>query len=149
MIPLMQRLAMPVIVMAWATYYFIEISGKPASAQHLIRPVYLVMLLLFVINTIRDVKRWKREREKTRETDGEAARSMRNVLVCLAGAASYLLLMKLVGFLISSAVFLFVSFLYLKVEKKWWAAVLAVVVSASLYAVFQMLLGVPLPKGIF
>jgi hypothetical protein len=57
--------------------------------------------------------------------------------------------MEVLGFVLNT--FLFVSYLMLAVERERWkpAGMVAVLTTAGLYIIFQVLLGITLPKNMF
>lgn len=67
----------------------------------------------------------------------------------LGGLAAYILLIEVLGFLTDT--FLYVAFLLGIVERERWQVTLrvAVLTTASLYIVFQVLLGITLPSNMF
>jgi putative tricarboxylic transport membrane protein len=70
------------------------------------------------------------------------------ILETVAALAAFFLLLETLGFLVSIA--LLTAFLLRAVEREGWLTTLMVAVanSAGLYVIFQMLLGVSLPKNI-
>lgn len=63
----------------------------------------------------------------------------------------YVLLMKPVGFVLTTGVYLFLQMLVLAPKGKlrpWLAAALSVVLAVGIYLIFSRLLNVPLPAGI-
>ena len=67
----------------------------------------------------------------------------------LAGALIYVFLMPLVGFYVSSFVFLVVLIKLLGMKKNILVFIPVVVFLGCLYVVFSKFLHVPLPKGLF
>lgn len=157
---LIKKLITPTLIMIWALYYFVEIQGKQASAGLFIRPVFWVMLALYILILWMDIRDWReqrRTREETEvseeerqaaETKAAAERAdLRRTVVCVAGAVAYVVLMPFLGFLISTAAFLFVMFCWLKAPNKVAALFLAAAVAAGMYLLFKIGLKVPLPTG--
>lgn len=65
--------------------------------------------------------------------------------------ALYVLLMKPVGFVLTTIVYLFLQALVLTPKGKiriWFTAVLSIVLAIGIYLIFSRLLNVPLPAGI-
>ena len=60
---LIKKLALPAIVLLWSAAYFIEVAGYSKKNQYLIKPVFIVMVILFVVNTFTDIREWRREQE--------------------------------------------------------------------------------------
>ncbi|MEI8189852.1 MAG: tripartite tricarboxylate transporter TctB family protein [candidate division NC10 bacterium] len=71
------------------------------------------------------------------------------ILEAVGGLAAFILLLETLGFLLSIA--LLTAFLLRVVERERWltSVIVAVANAAGLYVIFQMLLGVSLPKNFF
>jgi putative tricarboxylic transport membrane protein len=76
-------------------------------------------------------------------------RAVLSILETVGALAAFILLLETIGFLLSIA--LLTAFLLRVVERERWltSMTIAVANSAGLYVIFQMLLGVSLPKNIF
>lgn len=146
--------------MGWALYYFVEIQGKQASAGLFIRPVFWVMLVLYILILWMDIRDWREQRrtQEAAEISEEEARALetkaaeeradlRRTGICIAGAIVYVLLLPVLGFLISTTAFLFAMFCWLKAPNKAAAFFLAAAVAAGMYLLFKTGLKVPLPTG--
>ena len=74
------------------------------------------------------------------------------LLICIAAAVAYFVLLKILGFVLDSiwVVFVMMALLLNEPFKKAWPLMLAVSILAPvvLYAIFGMFLKVPLPNGI-
>ncbi|MCL5808162.1 MAG: tripartite tricarboxylate transporter TctB family protein [Deltaproteobacteria bacterium] len=77
------------------------------------------------------------------------AKALLAITGVLGGLAAYILLIEVLGFLADT--FLYVAFLLGIVERERWQVTLgvAVLTTASLYIVFQVLLGITLPSNMF
>ena len=75
-----------------------------------------------------------------------SARDLR-VLVTVGFLIAYGLLLPVLGFFVSTALFLTVQMVFLGVYAPLWIAGTTVAMLAVSWAVFEMLLGVPLPHG--
>ena len=159
-IKLIKKLMTPTLMLGWALYYFVEIQGKPASAGLFIRPVFWVMLLLYIVIIWMDIRDWREQKrlqasesvseEERQASDAKEAAEktdLRHTLICIAGALIYVILLPYLGFLISTALFLFVMFCWLKAPNKIAALILAVAVALGMYTLFKIGLKVPLPTG--
>jgi len=69
-----------------------------------------------------------------------------SVSAVVLGLAVYIVLMELIGFLFNT--FIFVAYLMKIVERESWklTLIVAILTTAGLYIVFQVLLGISLPK---
>lgn len=167
MLGLIQTIIMPTIAMIWASVYFLEVMQLSEKNQYLIRPVFFIMVVLYVINTLGDVKKWKEtqaEREKLlAESEGEecpkeielariANKERKEDLIQLAMILGvsliYLLIMPRLGFIISTILFLFAQLIVLKADKGPMLIVLPLVLTVVLHLAFTKILGIPLPVGI-
>ena len=75
--------------------------------------------------------------------------ALTRVSAVIVGLAIYISLMEVLGFVLNT--FLFVSYLMLAVEREKWklAGVVALLTTAGLYIIFQVLLRITLPKNMF
>lgn len=154
---LIKKLTAPTLMMLWALYYFVEIQGKQASAGLFIRPVFWIMLALYILILWMDIRDWREQREKdVRPEEGKQApeanaaegkADLHRTVICIAGAVAYVILLPFLGFLISTALFLFIMFCWLKAPNKIAAFLLAAAVAAGMYLLFKTGLKVPLPTG--
>ena len=69
--------------------------------------------------------------------------------VTLVIAIGYVFLMKVIGFYLSTILFLFVVMMYLGQKKLWIRIAVSVLVATAVYSLFQYFLKIPLPEGIF
>lgn len=158
---LIKRLALPAMVLIWSASYFIEVSGYSKKNQYLIKPVFIAMVLLFIVNTITDVREWKKEQREKKELYQEAAgRSpdmtgptaeekqtlLRSFFVVLSMAV-YIVVMPYLGFVISTIVLVVFLLALMQVRKPIPMILLPVLLTGVLYAAFKMGLHIPLPAG--
>lgn len=140
---LVQQLAPAILMMTWCTYYFVQVSQQKPESQLMIRPVYFVLCVLFALIVLNEIR--KARAEGTAEKK-KTAKDFKGMLIFVSGTAVYLFLMPIVGFVITTPIFLLMAFVYLKSSRKM-AVVLAVLLTAFVYVAFKVLLGVPLPAG--
>ena len=71
------------------------------------------------------------------------------IVLVLGGLAGYIVLLEILGFLVDTM--LFTAFLLGMVEREKWkmSILIALLTSAGLFVIFQLLLGVTLPKNRF
>jgi len=160
----LSKMIIPTIILGWATYYIISVlKFKPLNLV-LIRPVYFVMLGLYIINGVIDYFACRKE-EKMKNVAANTAeskekRSFVEVVKELAAAKQskivyifimillYALLLKPVGFIIVNLLFLF-GVLFVMGERKVWKLIaIPIVVTAAMYMVFVVGLKILLPAGI-
>ena len=112
---------------------------KPAQAY----PLFIIVLLLG-LTTLYVVQMIIGAKKKGVESGLE---DFKDFLPILAMIVVYLVLMYFVGFYISTALFMVVSLLFLKV-KKWQILLSTAVILVLVYCAFTLFLGVKLPMGI-
>lgn len=153
------KMIIPTVILAWAIAYFIEVSKyKPLNAV-LIRPVFLVMAVLYVINAVTDFIACRREAA----AEGVPAREEKSLLQAVKGFLTspgskivylfvlimlYALLLKSVGFIIVNALFLFAVLLVMGERKVWKLVLIPIVVTALMHLIFVTGLKILLPAGI-
>lgn len=106
----------------------------------------LSMLLL-----LRYFRSPKSEKSAEKKGKAEPLRAKLAVPATFLLLTLYVLLMKPVGFVLTTGLYLFAQMLVLAPKEKlktWFAAVLSVVLAVGIYLVFSRLLNVPLPAGI-
>ena len=69
--------------------------------------------------------------------------------VTLVIAIGYVFLMKVLGFYLSTVIFLFVVMTYLGQKKLWIRILVSILVASAVYGLFHYFLKIPLPEGIF
>lgn len=149
---LLQRLFPLFLMSSWAGYYLNEVLKQNPRSQYLIRPVCGGAAILTILILRGEIKRYRSERKakdysatKIFRTEWAAYRGMG---LCVATTACYLLLLPVIGFLPSTVLFLFTGFTSLK-ARIFPSAAISVVLTALVYYVFKVFLGVPLPSGFF
>ena len=117
---------------------------KPAQAY----PLFIIVLLL-ALTTLYVVQMIIGAKKKGVESGMEDFKDFlpKQFFPVLAMIVVYMVLMYLVGFYISTALFMVVSLLFLKV-KKWQILLSSVVHLVLVYCAFTLFLGVKLPMGI-
>jgi hypothetical protein len=72
-----------------------------------------------------------------------------NVAATLAIAVSYLFLMKILGFYLSTVLFLYASMTFLKQKGQRVRILSSIIVATVVFSIFKFFLKIPLPQGIF
>lgn len=159
---ILKKLTTPTLIMAWSLYYFIEVSGKPHLAGVFIKPVFWIMVALYVLIVLMDIRDCKDEEKAEAESfastseeekaeilakEEAAKKDVQRTLVCVGSAVAYILIQPYLGFVLSTTLMLFGLFCWLKAPKKVLAFVLAAAVAVGMYALFKIGLKVPLPTG--
>jgi len=107
-------------------------------------------VLLTVLAVILLATAWRRQ---ATEKDGKSPFPGKRALIAigsvLGGLAVYIVLIEVLGYLVDT--FLYVAFLLGIVERERWPMTVgvAVLTTAGLYIIFQVLLGITLPSNMF
>lgn len=98
------------------------------------------------LNTIHLVTVLTRNVEKKKSKED---RELRKLLIIIFLSILYILLIKPLGFVISSLVFLLSTVYLLDVKKKKMGVIIAIITIALIYIAFALILKVKVPMGIF
>ena len=79
------------------------------------------------------------------EVDRIELPQIKRILLILAALAGYALLLEPLGYVITTALLLGVLLMAFAERKHWWQPVAAIAVSFGTYAIFRLVLSVPLP----
>jgi len=106
-------------------------------------------ILMAILSILLFVDAWRRPAARDEPAPFPSRQALINIVLILIGLGMYAFLMEIAGYILDTV--LLVLLLLGVVEKEKWATTLivAVVITAALYVIFQVLLGVNLPKGIF
>ena len=119
----------------------------PADSAFFPRVLSILLLLLSLLLLIRAF--WQPPREdRTGGIRGNSFSLMKSPQIVVFGSATlYIAVIPVLGFLVSTALFLFGSILFLDRRKLIVAAIYGICFSAAIYFVFHAVLGVTLPRG--
>lgn len=107
-------------------------------------------VLLTVLAVILLATAWRRQAtEKDSKSPFPGKRALIAIGSVLGGLAVYIVLIEVLGYLVDT--FLYVAFLLGIVERQRWPITVgvAVLTTAGLYLIFQVLLGITLPSNMF
>jgi putative tricarboxylic transport membrane protein len=106
-------------------------------------------ILMAVLSVILMAGALFRKPDPTGKEPFPRGKALLRVAAVMVGLGVYISLMEVLGFVLNT--FLFVSYLMLAVEREKWklAGMVAVLTTAGLYIIFQVLLGITLPKNMF
>jgi putative tricarboxylic transport membrane protein len=79
------------------------------------------------------------------EVDRIQLPQLSRIVIILVSLAGYALLLEPLGYVIATALLLAVLLMVFAERKQWWQPVAAVAVSCATYAIFRLMLSVPLP----
>jgi putative tricarboxylic transport membrane protein len=107
----------------------------------------ILLLLLSLVLVIR-VFREPPSEDRTDGIRGNTFSLMKSQPVLVFGSTLlFIVMIPVLGFLVSTALFIFGSILFRDRRKLVVAAIYGICVSAAIYVVFQAVLGVTLPRG--
>ena len=119
----------------------------PADSALFPRVLSILLLLLSLLLVIR-VFRQPPSEDRTGGIRGNAFSLMKNQPMLVFGSTVlYVVMIPVLGFLVSTALFIFGSILFRDRRKLVVAAIYGICFPAVIYVVFQAVLGVTLPRG--
>ena len=127
-------------------FYFILIKQLPAKAArypYFVLGLMVFLTLLLAINTFL-IK--PKNSEEDKEEDQFKGNLYGQFFLIMALSAVYVILIDIIGFFVTTAIYLFVTMVILKSNIKW-SIVVSIVFSIFLYLVFVSFLKVPVPRG--
>lgn len=145
---LLKKQAIPLVVLSWATYYYLAVSSLPYNDKAMINIVYYIMLPLFLANLYLDFTNMKDG--AAQESDGKKGMSERTkmVFVLFGVTIVYLFSLKFLGFVLPTMLFLAACLYVFGVRNGVFMLGYSVFLSTGLYLTFAKLFMIPLPRGI-
>ena len=127
-------------------FYFFLIKQLPEKAARY--PLFVLGLMVFLtlllaINTF-IIK--PKNSEEDKEEDQFKGNLYGQFFLIMALSAVYVILIDIIGFFVTTAIYLFVTMVILKSNIKW-NIVVSIVFPIFLYLVFVLFLKVPVPRG--
>ena len=126
-------------------FYFILIKQLPPKAArypYFVLGLMVFLTLLLAINTFLI----KPKNTEDKEEDQFKGNLYGQFFLIMALSAVYVILIDIIGFFVTTAIYLFVTMVILKSNIKW-SIVVSIVFSIFLYLVFVSFLKVPVPRG--
>ena len=127
-------------------FYFILIKQLPAKAArypYFVLGLMVFLTLLLAINTF-IIK--PKNSEEDKEEDQFKGNLYGQFFLIMALSAVYVILIDIIGFFVTTAIYLFVTMVTLKSSIKW-SIVVSILFPVFLYLIFVSFLKVPVPKG--
>ena len=127
-------------------FYFLLIKQLPAKAArypYFVLGLMVFLTLLLAINTF-IIK--PKNAEEDKEEDQFKGNLYGQFFLIMALSAIYVILIDIIGFFITTAIYLFVTMVTLKSSIKW-SIVVSILFPVFLYLIFVSFLKVPVPKG--
>ena len=127
-------------------FYFFLIKQLPEKAARY--PLFVLGLMVFLtlllaINTF-IIK--PKNAEEDKEEDQFKGNLYGQFFLIMALSAVYVILIDIIGFFVTTAIYLFVTMVTLKSSIKW-SIVVSILFPVFLYLIFVSFLKVPVPKG--
>ena len=127
-------------------FYFLLIKQLPAKAArypYFVLGLMVFLTLLLAINTF-IIK--PKNAEEDKEEDQFKGNLYGQFFLIMALSAVYVILIDIIGFFVTTAIYLFVTMVTLKSSIKW-SIVVSILFPVFLYLIFVSFLKVPVPKG--
>ena len=127
-------------------FYFLLIKQLPPKAArypYFVLGLMVFLTLLLAINTF-IIK--PKNTEEDKEEDQFKGNLYGQFFLIMALSAVYIILIDIIGFFITTAIYLFVTMVTLKSNIKW-SIVVSILFPVFLYLIFVSFLKVPVPKG--
>ena len=147
MLQIAQRIGIPFILLVMAFAYFLEVRGQRDQDLMLIKPVFYLLVVLFIINAITDLLDILRKKD-SEEAGVKEKESLKKILSFAAITVALVAALPYAGFLISATLFIFVALLMSKVENKLILYAMPLCTPLVLYVIFEYAFGVELPVGL-
>ena len=140
------------VLLALSGYVIWESWMMPASATFGPGSGFLPLwlgILLALLSAMLIAGAWLRRPDPGAAAPFPAGKALLRVTAVMVGLGIYISLMEVLGFVLNT--FLFVAYLMLAVEREKMklTMLVAVLTTAGLYLIFQVLLGITLPKSMF
>ncbi|ALF26271.1 tripartite tricarboxylate transporter TctB family protein [Fusobacterium nucleatum] len=127
-------------------FYFLLIKQLPPKAArypYFVLGLMIFLTLLLAINTFL-IK--PKNTEENKEEDQFKGNLYGQFFLVIALSAVYVILIDIIGFFVTTAVYLFVTMLALKSNIKW-SIIVSILFPIFLYLIFVSFLKVPVPRG--
>lgn len=127
-------------------FYFLLIKQLPPKAArypYFVLGLMVFLTLLLAINTFL-IK--PKNSEEDKEEDQFKGNLYGQFFLIMALSAVYVILIDIIGFFVTTAIYLFVTMVALKSSVKW-SIVVSILFPVFLYLIFVSFLKVPVPKG--
>ncbi|MHB9316749.1 tripartite tricarboxylate transporter TctB family protein [Fusobacterium polymorphum] len=126
-------------------FYFLLIKQLPPKAArypYFVLGLMVFLTLLLAINTFLI----KPKNTEDKEEDQFKGNLYGQFFLIMALSAVYVILIDIIGFFVTTAIYLFVTMVALKSSVKW-SIVVSILFPIFLYLIFVSFLKVPVPKG--
>lgn len=121
-----------------AAYFYIVATGFPINSQGYPKAISGILLALAIVLVISGLRRARGGLDKIRYS--------RTSLAVIFTTAVYIILLPIIGYVVSTAIYLFVCFLVTGMKRRVFAILLSVVSAVGLFWVFNSIFDVRLPS---
>lgn len=149
------NLILILILGGFGLYYFLDVRSLPNAEERLIvENLFWFLVVLLVIEASRTIYQIWRDRKKEKKMENSLQNLIKAWLfnkpvMLMVGLTVYIILFPLIGFFVTSFLFLVGFSFFLGSRKFWELSVIPVISLAFLYFIFVYFLEIRLPKGIF
>lgn len=147
----LKKITIPALAMAWCVY-FITDAGLPSKKGNMfVWAVFALLVVIFAVEILNEFRRAQTEKRAAQNspTEKKDYSGLIRSGILFGATLAYIIAMPYLGFLISTFIYLFAMFLFLRAKNKIVVVVASVMLTGLMWFAFDYLLGVPLPKGIF
>ena len=144
-----------IITSIFVIMYWVSASGLPERSVDFPRALMFAIVPLFVWNAVNSILGFRGVMRKQAGTEGAQQKrdwtlgiTLPRVIITAATIA-YIILLPILGFVITSVLYLALLTFYLGIRNPLKLAAFTLVYTAALYGVFVVWLHVRLPSGIF
>ena len=127
-------------------FYFLLIKQLPPKAARYPYFVLVLMVFLTLLLAINTFIIKPKNSEEDKEEDQFKGNLYGQFFLIMALSAVYVILIDIIGFFVTTAIYLFVTMVTLKSNIKW-SIVVSILFPVFLYLIFVSFLKVPVPKG--
>lgn len=128
-------------------FYFILIKQLPPKAArypYFVLGLMIFLTILLAINTF--IIKPKNEEKSEKEEEKSGGILYKQFFFVMLASAVYIILIDIIGFFVTTAIYLFVTMIGLKSNIKW-SIVVSIIFPIFLYLIFVSFLRVPVPRG--
>ena len=145
----LKKIAIPSFMMLWCVYFIHDAGPMSKKGNTFVWAVFILLCVVFAVELFNEFRRTRAEGASGSNTSEHEDHSglIRSFVVFIA-TLLYIILMRRIGFAVSTFVYLAAMFLFLKAKNKFVVLIASAVITGIMWAAFYQLLGVPLPKGI-
>ncbi len=137
-----------VLIIVTSLFFFFNTLGFKKLASQIIGPEFMPRLYAFLLiglSIILIIQSYMKNEGKDRETSGRGYFKYSIITMLFLGA--YIIIIPIIGFYISTIIFVVSMLLFSRVRNKIVLAVIPVATSIFIYVFFSILLNVNMPSG--